>query len=90
MLPSGQKLTLGILATVTLEVVPFREYAPFPALLPFFKCILEVVLLECVQHRLLFGLSLICVNMAAFQFHLQLKEHRKVGWVGDGSHVVFG
>jgi hypothetical protein len=37
------KLTLGLLATITLEVTFFRTYAPFPALLPFFKCILEVV-----------------------------------------------
>jgi hypothetical protein len=34
-LPSGQKLTLGLLVTATLEVVPFRAYAQFPALLPF-------------------------------------------------------
>jgi hypothetical protein len=33
-LPSGKKLTLGVLATITLEVVPFREYEQFPALLP--------------------------------------------------------
>jgi hypothetical protein len=43
-LSSGQKLTLGLLATITLEVVTSREYAPFPVLLPFFKYILEVVL----------------------------------------------
>jgi hypothetical protein len=44
-----QKLTLGLLAaaaTITLEVVSFRAYSPFPALLPFFKCILEVVFCE--------------------------------------------
>jgi hypothetical protein len=34
-LPSYQKLTLGLLTTITLEVVSFREYAKFPALLPF-------------------------------------------------------
>jgi hypothetical protein len=28
--------------------------------------------------------------MAAFQFCLQLGKQRKVGWVGDESHVVFG
>jgi hypothetical protein len=32
-LPSGQKLTLGLLATITLEVVLFCAYAPFPAFL---------------------------------------------------------
>jgi hypothetical protein len=49
-LPSGQKLTLGLLATFTLKVVPYCTYAPFPALLPFFKCILQVVFCESVQH----------------------------------------
>jgi hypothetical protein len=33
-LPSGQKLSLGLLATISLEVVPFRAYALFHALLP--------------------------------------------------------
>jgi hypothetical protein len=28
--------------------------------------------------------------MAAFQFYLQSGKQRKVGWVGDYSHVVFG
>jgi hypothetical protein len=42
-LPSGQKLTLGLLATITLEIVPFCAYALIPVLLPFFKCILEVM-----------------------------------------------
>jgi hypothetical protein len=42
---------LGILATITLEADAFAVNAP---LLPFFKCILEVVLCEDVhlQHRL--------------------------------------
>jgi hypothetical protein len=34
--PSGQKPTLSLLATVTLEIVTFRVYVPFPELLPFF------------------------------------------------------
>jgi hypothetical protein len=29
--PSGQKLILGLIAAITLEVVSFRMYAPFPA-----------------------------------------------------------
>jgi hypothetical protein len=36
-------LTLVLLAIITLGVVPFRAYAPFPTLLPFFKCVLEVI-----------------------------------------------
>jgi hypothetical protein len=43
MLPVRQKLSLGLLAITTLKVAPFCVYASFPALLPFFKCILEVV-----------------------------------------------
>jgi hypothetical protein len=71
-LPSGQKLTLGTLVTITIEVVPFRSYAPFPALLPFFKCIQKVVFCEGVHHRLRFCHDhLSCVKMVAFQFYLQ-------------------
>jgi hypothetical protein len=61
MLPSGQKLTLGPLATSTVEVVPF------PALLPFLKCILDVFC-EDVQQLCLSHLS--CVKMAVFLFYL--------------------
>jgi hypothetical protein len=28
--------------------------------------------------------------MAVFQFYLKSGKHRKLGWVGDDSHVVFG
>jgi hypothetical protein len=49
--------------------------------------------------RLLWGCSaqpailphrLNCVNMVAFPFYLQSGKQRKVGWVGNNSHVVFG
>jgi hypothetical protein len=43
---------LGLLATITHEVLAFRMYAPLTALLPLFNCILEVVFCEGVQHRL--------------------------------------
>jgi hypothetical protein len=72
--PSGQKLTLGLLATITFKVVPFHAYAPFSALLLFFKFILEVMFWEGVFHdgvqcRLEFCLDhLNCVKMAAFGF----------------------
>jgi hypothetical protein len=79
---------LGRLATITIEVVHFRAYAPFLALLPFFKCILEVVFYECVQHSLQFCLDhLNNVKMVAFQFYLQSGKQGKVEWV---EHVVFG
>jgi hypothetical protein len=85
-LPSGQELTLGLLATIIVEVAPFRAYAPFPALLQFF-----VVFSKSVQHHLRIWLDhLNCVKMATFQFYLQFGKQRKVGWVGDDSHVAFG
>jgi hypothetical protein len=46
MLSYDKKLTLGLLAIITLEAVPFSAYAPLPALLLFFKCIMEVVFFE--------------------------------------------
>jgi hypothetical protein len=90
-LPSGQKLTLGLVATITLEVVLFHMYALFPALLPFFKCILEVLFSEGIEHRLQFCLDhLNYVKKVAFQFFLQSGKQRKVEFVGDDSHVIFG
>jgi hypothetical protein len=63
-LPPAQKLILDPLATITLKVVPFHVYAPIPVLLLLFKCILEVVLCEGVQHHLQFCLHrLNCVKM---------------------------
>jgi hypothetical protein len=78
------------MATITLEVDPFRVYAPFPALLSFLKCLLEVVFCDGVQHHLSFYLShLSCVKMAAIQFYLQLGKQIKVGWVWEGEAVMF-
>jgi hypothetical protein len=71
-MPFGQKLTLGLLAIITLEEVPFRAYAPFSVLQPFFTCILEIVFCEGFQHRLRFCLDhLNCVKLVAFQFYFQ-------------------
>jgi hypothetical protein len=82
---------LGLLATVTIEVDPFRAYAPFLELLPFFKCILEAVFCEGVQDRLRFCLDrLSCVKMMAFQFYLQLGEQRRVGREGNESNFLSG
>jgi hypothetical protein len=89
-LQSCQKLTLSLLATITLKAVLLCAYALFPVLLPFFKCILEVVFCESVLHCLRLCLDHIsCVKIAAFQLYLQSGNQRKVGWVGDDSHVVF-
>jgi hypothetical protein len=61
---------LGILATINLEVVPFRVHAPFSAFLPFLKCILEVVEYEGVQHHLRYCLGrLNYLKRAVFQFY---------------------
>jgi hypothetical protein len=80
---------LGLMSTVTLEVICFRAYASLPALLPFCKCILEVVFCEGVQHRLRFCLHhLNCVTMAVFQFYLQSEKQRKVGWVGTTAMLL--
>jgi hypothetical protein len=50
-----------------------------------------VVFCESVVHRLRFCLDhLYFVKMSAYQFYLQSRKQRKVGWVGDDSHVVFG
>jgi hypothetical protein len=47
--------------------------------LPFFKCILEVVFCEGVQHRLQVCLDhLSCIEVTAFQFYLQPGKQRKV------------
>jgi hypothetical protein len=90
MLPSGPKLTLGLLGTITLEVVSFRAYSPFPVLLPFLIASWKLCFWG-VQHRLWFYLDhLNCVKMAAFQLYLQSWKQWKLGWVGDDSRVVFG
>jgi hypothetical protein len=79
---SDQKLTLGLLATITLEVVPFRAHPPFPVLLPFLNASWEVVFCEGVQHRLRVCLDhLNCVKWRPFSF-ITNRGHRIVGWVG--------
>jgi hypothetical protein len=89
-LPSGPKLSLGLLATVNLEVVPFCPYAPFPVLLPFLKCILEDVFCEGVQHCLQFASIISFVSKwQSFSFIFNW-GNRKLGWVGNDSHVDFG
>jgi hypothetical protein len=59
---------MSLLATITLKVVPFHTYALFPVLLPFFECILKIVLCEGVQHCLRSCLD--CVKILCEQFPL--------------------
>jgi hypothetical protein len=69
---------LGLLACITIEVVRFCAYAPFPALLPFLKFILEVVLCEGVQHCLRFCLShLSYIETAVSSIGKTEKSHRR-------------
>jgi hypothetical protein len=59
-------LKLGLPTTLTLEVVPFRVYAPFSALPTFFKRILELAFCEGAQHHLRFCLNRISGVKMAF------------------------
>jgi hypothetical protein len=69
---SGQKLTLDLLATITLEVVLFRAYALLPLLNASWKsCSLRV------QHCLILYQSQLCQN--GFQFYLQSGKQES-GW----------
>jgi hypothetical protein len=88
-LPSGQKLTLSLLAIITLEIVPFRVYIPFPAFLPFFKCTLGFVFFEDVQHRYRFRLDHHnCIKMVAFQFYRQSEKQKKKKYGGVKNESV--
>jgi hypothetical protein len=79
MLPSGQKLTLGLLNTIALELASFRTTAIF--LSAYWKsCFVRVRF--CLDH-------LNCVKMAAFQFCLQLTKQRKSGWVRTTHMLCF-
>jgi hypothetical protein len=79
-LPSGQKKTIELLATIALEVVPFCAYAPVPVLLPFLNASWKFC--DGVQHRMRFCLDhLNCVKMTALKFYLHSGKQRKVGWV---------
>jgi hypothetical protein len=78
---------LGLLANITFEAVSCRAYAPFPARLPFFKYIVEVVFWEGDQHRLPFCLShLNSVKMLAFEFYLQSGKQKSM--VGGGRESL--
>jgi hypothetical protein len=57
----------------------------YPARLPFFKCILDVVFCEGVQHCLWFFLShLNYVKLAGYR-KITMGQ---VGWLGDGAHDI--
>jgi hypothetical protein len=97
-LQSGKKkLFLGLLATITLQVVTFRVYTPFPGLLPFFKLILEVMFCK-VFSTVCDSASITSIvkkwHILSFIFYwgnnkVAGGQVRRVRWVGDDSHVVF-
>jgi hypothetical protein len=92
MLLSCQKLTLALLATIALKVGSFREYVPFSAFFHLFKCILQVVLCEGVQHRIRFCLDhLNCVKIKGFQSGKQKSRKRtsQASRVGGGRQSCF-
>jgi hypothetical protein len=92
-LPSGQKLILGLLATISLEVIYFHPCALIPVFLAFFKCILEVVFCEGVQHCLRFCLiHFNCIKMVVSSIGEKRESHtgpsqmRRIG--GRGVTVM--
>jgi hypothetical protein len=81
---------MGLLATITLEVVNFRAYALLLVVLPYFNYTLEVVFSESVRHRLRFCLDhLNYVKMASFQFYIHLGK-QKISVDGDDCDSVVG
>jgi hypothetical protein len=93
-LPSGQKLTLGLLATITLEVFQFRAYAPFPALMPFLSAswkscsVMKVFSTACDMPRS----TEFCQNGGLSRLSVYRKSEKQRIRVGGGrqSCVVFG
>jgi hypothetical protein len=81
---------LGLLATVTLEVIPIHIYALFPALLPFLNaswksCSVVVFITACD--------SVSITSVASIWQEtkkLQGAKSGEFGWVRGDSHVDFG
>jgi hypothetical protein len=85
---TGATIWLGLLAT--LEVIPFRAYAPFPAPPPSFKYIVKFVFCEggSASPAILPRSSELCKNGRLSV--LSSVREIEIGWVGDDNHVVFG
>jgi hypothetical protein len=89
-MPSCQKLSLGLLATITLEVVPFHPYAPFHVLLLFLNAYwklssVRVFSIACDSA----WITSVVSKWRPFSFIVN-QENRKVGWMGEDSLVIFG
>jgi hypothetical protein len=80
LLPSGQILTLGLLATIAFEVVPFREYVPFQTLLPFLNvpwklCSVRVFSTVCDSASITYIVS----KWRPYSFIFNRKNRKKIG-----------
>jgi hypothetical protein len=75
LLPYGQKLTLGLLATVALEIVPFHAYAPFPVV---FSTTYDSA-----------SITSNFVKKSGLSVLSSIREIEKSRVGGDSSHVVF-
>lgn len=90
------KLTFGLLIIIALEVVSFRAYVPFQAVLMFGLHPGSPFCVD-VQHRLPFSLDrLNFIEMAPYQFYFESWKQRRVASAqvrrvvgGAGRDVVF-
>jgi hypothetical protein len=73
-LPSGQKLTFGLLASITLNIVPFHANAPFPALLLFLNASWKLCSMRVFSTACDYLDHFNCVKMVAFHFYFQSGE----------------
>jgi hypothetical protein len=69
--------------------IPLPSVCTVPSTSAILKCILEIVFCEDIQHRLRFCLDYIVSKWRPFSFIFN-QGNRKVGWLGNDSHVVFG
>jgi hypothetical protein len=81
---------LGLLATITLEVVSVRAYAVFPELLLFVEVILEAVFCESVQHRLRFCLDHLSCQNGGISILSSIGETKKVKGPSQASRLGGG
>jgi hypothetical protein len=72
---SGQKLTLGLDATIAFEAVTFGANAPFPALLQFLNASWKLCSVRVLSTAFESATVTSTVKMAAFQFYLQSGKH---------------
>jgi hypothetical protein len=79
------KLSSDLLATIALDSAPIPNVRTVPsASANFLKCVLEVVFCDSAS------ITSFASKWRPFQFHLRSGKHRKVGWMGDESHVILG